>query len=126
MAARELAQRLIKKHGRPDGIIRRPSEAMVPRADKPWAPTSIGIDPIVMQDLPVLILDIESYRASFGKEATIAPEVSAVALIAAADTSKTILVNDTLESRQVRYSVAKAEVLAPGVEDVLYTLQLKS
>jgi hypothetical protein len=126
MAARELAQRLIKKQGRPDGIIRRPSAAAVSTPGKPWAPGSIGADPIQMQGLATVILDIESYRASFGREAVIAPEVSAVALIAAADVTGNILVGDILETRQVRYSVVRAEVLAPGLEDILYTLQLKS
>lgn len=126
MAARELAQRLIKKHGRPDGLVRRPSSSVVATADKPWAPVSIGFDPVIMQDLPTVVLDVESYRASFGRDAVISPEVSAIALVAAADTSESILVNDTFETRGVRYAVNKTDLLAPGVEDILYTLHLKS
>lgn len=126
MAARELAQRLISKHGRQDGVVRRPSDGATSTPFQPWKPGYVGTDPIVMQGMAVVLLDVESYRASFGKEASIAPEVSAIALIAAAATSGAILVGDTFETRTVRYSVVKAEVLAPGVEDILYTLQLKS
>lgn len=126
MAARELAQRLIKKHGRPDGKVCRPSAASTSTPGKPWAPGVAGADPIIMQGLSTVILDVESYRASFGRDAVIAPEVSAVALIAAAAVTGDILVGDTFETRLVRYSVVQADTLAPGMEDILFTLHLKS
>jgi hypothetical protein len=70
------------------------------------------------------VLDIASYRKTMGPDAPVKPEATAVALIPAASVSE-VRVNDTLESRSLRYVILATDLLAPGTEDVLHTLQLR-
>lgn len=126
MAARELALRLITKHGRRDGVVRRPSADAVAPSDRPWRPddAASGPDPVVATELPVVVLDAETYRKSMGPDTRLAPEATAVALVAAASGVE-LRVGDTLETRRVRYAVLQVDLLAPGETDVLYTLHMR-
>lgn len=127
MAARDVALRLIAKHGRTDGVLRRPSADATVNPARPWAPgdSNPAVDPIVAQGLAVVVLDINTYRKTAGPDVAINPAATAVALIAAASGAEP-RVSDTLESRGTRYAVLASDLLAPGDDDVLYTLQLKA
>lgn len=126
MAAADLALKLIAAKGRNDGVVRRPSKGVVPDASRPWAPGHIGTDPILAEGVAIVLLDIESYRAAFGRDAVIAPEVSAMAMIAAKNQSFIPEVGDLLVTRGLTYSTVKVDTLAPAMVDVMYILHLKS
>jgi hypothetical protein len=112
-----VARSLIEKKGRRDGRLTR-ATSTPPDASKPWKP---GTPQKVAkaEDLPVVVLGATLFKAG-----SLTPETTAVAYVAAAP-GLDVLLGDLLETRGARYSVLKAELLAPGDQDVLWTLHLK-
>lgn len=120
MAAADTARKLIAKKGRQDGVLRRPKADNVATADRPWAPidSNPAADPVVATGLAVVILDASQAH----KPETLTPSSTAVAYMAV---GIDVHLGDILETKGDRYLVLKAELLAPGPDDVLYTLHLK-
>jgi len=123
-----LALRLIKKKGRADGRITRFEGEADP--DRPWAPG----DPenvVMAEDLPVVVLDAKLMLAGFTSKgptilASLAPEATAIAFVAAASMASPPLTGDVLETRSERYAVLEVEDLAPGSQSIVYILHLKA
>jgi hypothetical protein len=121
-SARALAERLIAKKGRRDGVLRRPSSDNAAPAGRPWAPADAdpAQDPAMATDLSVVVLDAKLF-----KKDELTPETSAVAYLAASACPEPRS-GDVLETRGSRHSVIGVEDLAPGEDSILYTLHLKA
>jgi hypothetical protein len=121
-SSRLLAQRLMAKKGRLDGVLRRPSADAQPTAGKPWSPAdpTPSYDPVVAEGFAVVVLD-----ASLFKKDQLAPEATAVAY-AAADDLPEPRVGDLLETKGERFAVLDVQDLSPGSDSILYTLMLKA
>lgn len=127
MDAAALATRLITKYGRLDGALRRPMADAVAPADKPWAPedaSGSGLpDPIVARNLPVVVLDVDTFLTCMKRKVdSLAPSTTSVALLSG--TSPEPLVGDVLESLGSRGRVLRVERLQPGVATALFTVHL--
>lgn len=122
MAAADVARRLLAKHGRTDGVLRRPRLDNTAPPNKPWAPVDAdpAVDPVVASNLSVVVLDA-SVVAKPGAE--FAPETTSVAYL---DADVEPLVRDLLETRGETYSVLRVEELAPGLTTAMFTLHLKA
>ena len=121
-SVRVLAVRLIKKKGRSDGVLKRPSSDNAASLGTPWKPVegALANDPVLAAELSVVVLGASEFKSE-----DLTPGSTAVAYMAA-DTCPVVKTGDVLESRGARYSVLNAEDLAPGDESVLYILHLKA
>lgn len=121
-SARALAERLIAKKGRKDGVLRRPSSDNAATSDRPWAPQDSDPtqDPAMAEELSVVVLDAKLF-----KKEQLTPETTAVAYLAASACPEP-RTGDLLETRGHRYSVLDVQDLAPGEDSILYTLNLKA
>lgn len=120
--ARALAERLIAKKGRRDGVLRRPGSDNAAPADRPWAPVDSdpSQDPAMAENLSVVVLDAKLF-----KQDQLTPETTAVAYLAASACPEPRS-GDLLETRGTRYAVLDVQDLAPGEDSILYTLNLKA
>lgn len=121
MAAADTARRLIAKNGRWDGVLSRPSIALVAPQDRPWASEDAApaVDPVLASGLSVVVLDARTTL----KPEVILPDQTAVAYLAPGLVEPRNL--DVLTTRGKSYSVLEVEELAPGDNTALYTLHLK-
>lgn len=121
MAAADVARRLIAKHGRSDGALRRPSADQT-AGSKPWAPVDAdpAVDPLIASGMSVVVL---SAATVMRPGLVLHTDCSAVAYLSADVEPK---VGDLLETRGDRYRVLELDELAPGPDTALFTLQLKA
>lgn len=123
-----LALRLIRKKGRADGEIIRTSSPATP-AQTPWKP-GVPTKTALAENLSVVVLDAKTMLAFSRKGeaviASLAPEATAIAFLAAASLDVPPAIGDLLETGGRRYSVLDVEDLCPGEQTILYTLHLKA
>lgn len=121
MAAADVARRLIAKHGRSDGALRRGSLSTEVPALKPWAPQDKdpATSDLVASGLSVVVLDALTAL----RPGDLLPQQTAVAYL---DADVEPLKLDVLETQGERYAVLEVEELAPGPTTALYTLHLRS
>ena len=63
-SARALAERIIAKRGRRDGVLRRPGADAVPNPARPWAPDDADPtqDVALAENLAVVVLEASTFR----------------------------------------------------------------
>jgi hypothetical protein len=116
-AAVAVAFKLVKAKGRTDGKLTRPG-GNTPDPATPWRPSE-DPDLVIGEGISIVVLD-----AAVAKVDGLTEGSSAVGFLAAGSGIIPKL-GDLLETKGARYSILKADELAPGDTTILYILHLK-